>query len=79
MGAFDGSVLVGTMAVSRRVSAQVWPYLWPWGLYARKPYRSTSASRLLAEAVLVKEDQQAGLILYLMFISGQKRTVPSRD
>lgn len=57
-GVFDGGVLVGTMAVSRRVSAQVWPYLWAWGLYVRRPYRGTSASRLLAEAAFVWCEQQ---------------------
>jgi len=46
-GAFDGGMLVGTVAVSRRLSAHVWPYLWMWGLYVRPAYRGTAASRLL--------------------------------
>lgn len=51
-GAYDGYLLVGTLAISRRFDVVAGHYLWLWGLYVRPRYRGTPASRLLMEAML---------------------------
>lgn len=49
-GVFDGSALVGTLAVSLRFSVAVADHLWLWGLFVHQHYRSTPAARVLVSA-----------------------------